>query len=159
MCTSHIFQINFVSFSALNIMHTLFGIILILYLQWTYQPAKDAVVILFNFHLGQSGYQASKYCTTPANHCFGANGQNVYIKFNPAFTNPPKVMIGLTLVDTHKDQNVRVRTSVTSVDKDGFWLKMNPWDISITYQIGVNWMACPWTWTAYKWWFYVLKRT
>ena len=101
------------------------------------------VVILFNFHLGQSGYQGSKYCTITANRCFGANGQNVYIKFKPAFKKPPKVMIGLTLVDTHKDQNVRVRATVTSVGTHGFWLKFKPWHTSITYQIGVNWMACP----------------
>ena len=51
-------------------------------------------------------------------------------------------MIGLTLVDTHEDQNVRVRVRVDSVTKDGFLLKFQPWGYSITYQIGVNWMAC-----------------
>jgi hypothetical protein len=52
-------------------------------------------------------------------------------------------MIGLTLVDTHKDQNVRVRASVHGVTKLGFNIQFRPWDWSITYQIGVNWMACP----------------
>jgi hypothetical protein len=85
---------------------------------------------------------ASKYCTNAAKNCFGNAGQSVEIKFNPAFSTTPKVTIGLTLVDTHKDQNVRVRASVTSVTKNGFWLKFKPWDKSITYQIGVNWMAC-----------------
>ena len=89
---------------------------------------------------GQSGYQESKYCTYAAKDCFG-NGQNVFVKFNPAFEKAPKVMIGLTLVDTHKD--VRIRASVTFVKTSGFWLKFLPWDVSITYQIGVNWMACP----------------
>ncbi|CAB4003119.1 Thioredoxin domain-containing 3 [Paramuricea clavata] len=89
----------------------------------------------------QSGYKASKYCTSAAKHCFG-NGQTVYIRFNPAFHTTPKVTIGLTLLDTNKYYNVRVRASVTSVTKNGFWLKFQPWDISITYQIGVNWMAC-----------------
>ena len=105
-------------------------------------------ICTFYLYLGQSGYSGSKYCRIPAYKCFG-NGQTVYIRFNPAFQNPPKVMIGLTMVDTHKDQNVRVRTSVTSVTKHGFFLKFHPWDRSITYQIGVNWMACPWT--EYEW--------
>ena len=91
----------------------------------------------------QSGYQGSKYCRTYAVHCFGRNGQNIYIRFSRPFRRTPKVMIGLTLVDTHKDQNVRVRASVSSVSRLGFFLKFKPWDRSITYQIGVNWMACP----------------
>ena len=107
-------------------------------------------ICTFYLYLGQSGYSGSKYCRIPAYKCFG-NGQTVYIRFNPAFQKPPKVMIGLTMVDTHKDQNVRVRTSVTSVTKHGFFLKFHPWDSSITYQIGVNWMACPWT--EYEWLF------
>jgi hypothetical protein len=82
-----------------------------------------------------------EYCTYAANRCFG-HGQNVYIRFNPAFHTTPKVTIGLTLIDAHKDQNVRVRASVTSVTKNGFYLKFKPWYYSITYQIGVNWMAC-----------------
>ena len=52
-------------------------------------------------------------------------------------------MIGLTLVDTHKDQNVRVRAQVHTITKHGFIIKFVPWADSITYQIGVNWMACP----------------
>ena len=92
--------------------------------------------------LGKSGYVKSKYCTTYANKCFG-DGQKVWVKFDTPYTKPPNVMIGLTLVDTHKDQNVRVRASVTRVTTDGFELLLNPWHFSITYQIGVNWMACP----------------
>ena len=90
----------------------------------------------------QSGYQGSKYCRIAAKYCFG-NGQNVFIRFKPAFKRPPKVVIGLTLVDTHKDHNVRVRASVISVTRLGFTVQFKPWDTSITYQIGVNWMACP----------------
>ena len=90
----------------------------------------------------QSGTVKSKYCTTFANKCFGG-GQKVWVKFGTPYRKAPNVMIGLTLVDTHKDQNVRVRTSVTRVTTDGFELLFNPWFYSITYQIGVNWMACP----------------
>ena len=84
----------------------------------------------------------SKYCTIPAKHCFG-NGQNVFVRFKTPYTKPPNVVIGLTLVDTHKDQNVRVQALVTGVTRLGFNVVFKPWDISITYQIGVNWMACP----------------
>jgi hypothetical protein len=52
-------------------------------------------------------------------------------------------MIGFTLIDAHKDQNVRVRASVEGVTQNGFKIKFNPWGGSITYQLGVNWMACP----------------
>ena len=90
----------------------------------------------------QSGYQGSKYCRIAAKYCF-RRGQNVFIKFNPPFRRTPKVVIGLTLVDTHKDHNVRVRASVVSVNRLGFTVQFKPWDTSITYQIGVNWMACP----------------
>lgn len=52
-------------------------------------------------------------------------------------------MIGLTLLDSHKDTNVRVRATVNSITKEGFYVKFKSWNDSITYQIGVNWMACP----------------
>ena len=99
----------------------------------------------YNFCLGKSGYVKSRYCTHPAKFCFGS-GQVVHVPFNPPFQRAPKVMIGLTLVDTHKDQNVRVRASVENVTSTGFKIRFSPWDVSITYQLGVNWMACPWTW-------------
>ena len=98
------------------------------------------------FVSGQSGYVESKYCTTSAKYCYGSNGQNKYVAFKKAFKAPPKVMIGLTLVDSNKDQNVRVRVSADSITKKGFNIKFKPWNSSITYQMGVNWMACPWTW-------------
>ena len=98
---------------------------------------------IFIFRSGQSGFRSSKYCTFAAKFCFGESGQSVFISFNPHFKKAPKVVIGLTLVDTHKDHNVRVRASVTSVSKNGFTVRFKPWDTSITYQIGVNWMACP----------------
>ena len=92
--------------------------------------------------LGQSGEVKSKYCTTSGAECFGSEGQNVYVKFARKFKETPKVMIGLTLIDTNKDQNVRVRAEVTHVTRIGFNIRFKPWDKSITYQIGVNWMAC-----------------
>ncbi|CAB4006126.1 Thioredoxin domain-containing 3 [Paramuricea clavata] len=90
----------------------------------------------------KSGYVKSRYCIHPAKFCFGS-GQVVHVPFNPPFQRAPKVMIGLTLVDTHKDQNVRVRASVENVTSTGFKIRFSPWDVSITYQLGVNWMACP----------------
>jgi hypothetical protein len=96
----------------------------------------------YNFCLGKSGYVKSRYCIHPAKFCFGS-GQVVHVPFNPPFQRAPKVMIGLTLVDTHKDQNVRVRASVENVTSTGFKIRFSPWDVSITYQLGVNWMACP----------------
>ncbi|CAB4022093.1 Thioredoxin domain-containing 3 [Paramuricea clavata] len=90
----------------------------------------------------KSGYVQSKYCTTAAKICFG-RGQIVNVRFVPAFKDIPKVVIGLTLVDTHKDHNVRVHATVESVTRTGFNIRFKPWDTSITYRIGVNWMACP----------------
>ena len=91
----------------------------------------------------QSGYQASKYCTTMAKNCFGNAGQNVWIRFKPFFKKAPKVVIGLTLVDTISSENVRVRAKVINVSTRGFTVQFRPWARSTTYQIGVNWMACP----------------
>ena len=52
-------------------------------------------------------------------------------------------MIGFNLIETDKRYNVRVRASVKDVTKTGFNLVFSPWDVSITYQLGVNWIACP----------------
>ena len=93
--------------------------------------------------LGESGQVTSKYCTIAAKYCFGS-GQVVAVKFNSPFKAPPKVTIGLTRIDTHKDQNVRVHVVAESITTRGFNLRFKPWDLSITYQLGVNWMACPW---------------
>ncbi|XP_028392839.1 uncharacterized protein LOC114517344 [Dendronephthya gigantea] len=90
----------------------------------------------------ENGVVKSKYCTGYAKFCFG-NGQLVPVKFNSPFKVPPKVTIGLTLVDTHKDYNVRVNVVVESVTTDGFNIRFKPWDLSITYRLNVNWMACP----------------
>ncbi|XP_028392838.1 uncharacterized protein LOC114517343 [Dendronephthya gigantea] len=90
----------------------------------------------------ENGVVKSKYCTTYARYCFG-HGQAVYIRFSSPFKRTPKVTIGLTLVDTHKNQNVRVSVKAESVTTHGFTIKFKPWDFSITYQIAVNWMACP----------------
>ena len=70
-------------------------------------------------------------------------GPNCKCPFCPPFKNIPKVVIGLTLVDTHKDHNVRIRATAESVTRTGFKIRFKPWDTSITYRIGVNWMACP----------------
>ena len=91
---------------------------------------------------GESGLVASKYCTTPAKYCFGS-GQLVSISFKTPFKLPPKVTIGLTLIDTHKDQNVRVNVKAQSITTQGFQILIKPWDVSITYQVHVSWMACP----------------
>ncbi|CAB4010064.1 Thioredoxin domain-containing 3 [Paramuricea clavata] len=90
----------------------------------------------------QSGNVKSKYCQNAAKNCFGT-GQVTNVQFIRSFKTVPKVMIGFTLVDTNKDQNVRVRASVEGVTQNGFNIRFNPWDKSITYQLGVNWMACP----------------
>ncbi|XP_028392556.1 uncharacterized protein LOC114517108 [Dendronephthya gigantea] len=90
----------------------------------------------------ESGQVTSKYCTTAAKYCFG-NGQVVDVRFGTAFKAPPKVTVGLTRIDTHKDQNVRVHVQVESITTSGFNIRFKPWDYSITYQLGINWMACP----------------
>jgi hypothetical protein len=64
-----------------------------------------------NCFVGQTGYQASKYCTFEASYCFGY-GQDVYVKFNPTFRTIPKVMIGLTLVDT----DTKIKTSAFALE-------------------------------------------
>jgi hypothetical protein len=112
---------------------------------------SESYLHFFHFYLGKSGYVQSKYCTYAAVRCFGS-GQIVNVRFYPAFKNAPKVVIGLTLVDTHKDHNVRIRATAESVTRTGFKIRFKPWDTSITYRIGVNWMACPWTWRAREGW-------
>lgn len=95
-----------------------------------------------HFLLGQSGEIKSKYCTSSAKDCFGS-GQTVSVSFPKAFEKAPVVMIGFNLIDTDKQYNVRVRASVKDVTKSGFNVVFSPWGESITYQLGVNWIACP----------------
>ena len=90
----------------------------------------------------QSGSVKSIYCTTPANECFGKNGKSVGVSFPRAFSAKPNVMIGLTLIDTDKNYNVRVKVSAEKITRKGFEVNFSPWDKSITYQLAVNWMAC-----------------
>ncbi|CAB4017844.1 ---NA---, partial [Paramuricea clavata] len=64
--------------------------------------------------------------------------QDVYVKFNPTFRTIPKVMIGLTLVDTHEDQNVRVRVRVGSVTKGQRWILAQIPAMGLFYYVS-NW--------------------
>lgn len=93
-----------------------------------------------HFFLGLSGNILSKYCKVAAKHCFP---QDVTVHFHPKFLYTPKVMVGLNLIDAHKSYNVRVNVVVTTVTKSYFVISFRPWDVSITYRLGVYWMACP----------------
>ncbi|XP_028412127.1 uncharacterized protein LOC114534853 [Dendronephthya gigantea] len=90
------------------------------------------------------GSVESKYCDTEeAQDCFGRHGQAVPVKFEKPFPEIPKVIISLTMLDTHKDRNVRIRVLAQKVTKEGFEAVFRPWDDSVIFQLGVSWMACP----------------
>ena len=93
------------------------------------------------FSLGQSGTVRSRYCRVAAKHCFP---QLVLVSFSPTFYATPKVVVGLNLIDTYSHHNVRVHVVVKKVTTSYFTISFQPWDDSITYQVGVYWMACPW---------------
>ena len=119
-------------------MLAIFEIICKLIKSYNQNNFKFVCLCSLNFLLGESGIAKSKFCTIPANLCFGSSGQAVYVSFNNPFSAPPKVTIGLTLIDTDKNQNVRVQVVAESITTHEFFLRFKSWDVSITYQLHVN---------------------
>lgn len=65
------------------------------------------------------------------------------VTFNPPFKDIPAVVYGLYLLDSSKDHNVRVTTSLSNLSRNGFTLGISTFADTIMWGARVSWMACP----------------
>ena len=72
-----------------------------------------------------------------------SKAKNHVIQFNPYFSETPSVVLGLTVLDSHRNRNLRIRSKVGKLTKTGFTMSINTWYDTILYEAGVSWMACP----------------
>ncbi|XP_062591533.1 uncharacterized protein LOC134253027 [Saccostrea cucullata] len=65
-----------------------------------------------------------------------------HIYFKKHFEKPPVITYGIFTLDTSHKKNTRFRTDVVYITKSKFALKLRTWNDSITYGVGLSWMAC-----------------
>lgn len=63
------------------------------------------------------------------------------VKFPQAMPKPPAVIMGFTLLDAHRDKNLRVRVTAEDVTTTGFNAKFITWSDSVTYGLRASWIA------------------
>ncbi|XP_065843980.1 uncharacterized protein [Oscarella lobularis] len=90
----------------------------------------------------QMGSVESNYVTLEANHPQSGWPQLHEVQFNPCFENPPNVLTGMSLLDSHSTKNVRVDIKATQVGRYNFTLHISSWDDSILYRVRATWIAC-----------------
>lgn len=66
---------------------------------------------------------------------------NLEIRFTEMFRKKPEIMLGVTLLDMEKDENIRYKMEVSFVTTEGFVLKIMTWGNTRIFNIGGNWMA------------------
>lgn len=65
----------------------------------------------------------------------------IYITFSENFSEPPKVVVGISYFDIIKEANSRLKVKVAEIDNKGFYLQIQTyWDSQI-WAAGVNWVA------------------
>ena len=65
------------------------------------------------------------------------------VNFNPPFAEKPALTYGLFLLDSNKNQNVRVRTKVDNLSTTGFKLTIQTFADTVMWGARISWMACP----------------
>ena len=65
-----------------------------------------------------------------------------WVSFKIPFQKAPTVTIGLTLLDSGHNRNLRIYTQVRYVSSSGFQVKMSKWDNTELYGSQISWMAC-----------------
>jgi hypothetical protein len=59
---------------------------------------------------------------------------------SPSYTAPPRVAIGLNMLDLDHRHNIRVRASATEIRNDHLTLSLSSWQDSIMYSAGCSWL-------------------
>ena len=76
------------------------------------------------------------------NELFGERGRkNQRMKFEKEFSKAPKVIVALTLLDSDKGNNLRVRAVVRKIDKAGFNYDLVTWADTKIYHAKASWIA------------------
>lgn len=63
------------------------------------------------------------------------------ITFNKAFSAPPEVMIGLSMLDVNPGTNDRVRVRAENITSTSFDVVFSTWADTNVYGLGANWIA------------------
>lgn len=81
---------------------------------------------------------------TPGWSILNGDGKRVFrdsILFKQGFSEPPKVVIGISYFDIIRKANSRLNVKVAKIDKNGFYFHLQTyWDTQI-WAVGVNWLA------------------
>ena len=62
------------------------------------------------------------------------------ITFGKPFSAPPRLPLGLNLLDLGKDANVRVTARAENITKEGFKISLNTWGDTVLYSAGASWL-------------------
>jgi len=62
------------------------------------------------------------------------------ITFGKPFPAPPRLPLGLSLLDLGKDAHIRVAASAEDITKEGFKISLNTWGDGVLYSAGASWL-------------------
>lgn len=67
----------------------------------------------------------------------------IFVSFPDGFTDPPKVSLSITKMDSApgKDGNMRISVKADKITRDGFVIKINTWGDSRVAGVEGNWVA------------------
>jgi hypothetical protein len=65
---------------------------------------------------------------------------NVEKMCTPPYTIPPRVAVGLEMLDLEQDRNIRIKASATNIRSDNFTLAIDSWADTIMYSAGCSWL-------------------
>lgn len=65
----------------------------------------------------------------------------VEVKFTKKFSSIPKIHTGLTTIDNQSGKNTRISAAVENISNRGFVIVVLSWSDSVTWQVGVDWIA------------------
>lgn len=63
------------------------------------------------------------------------------VRFSTSFQRPPHITLGITGMDSSKDQNLRFSLDAEAVTQEGFEVVMKTWDDTKIARASVNWSA------------------
>ncbi|KAK3100106.1 hypothetical protein FSP39_014863, partial [Pinctada imbricata] len=66
-----------------------------------------------------------------------------YIKFDPPFERTPAITVGMTLLDSEYNTNVRAIIDTNNITRHGFELVIRKFNNTKQWGLRASWMACP----------------